>query len=151
MALERQRDWLFESICSVCGIAPGAKIPAGERGKINAATKQLREIGAKPEDVLARAEAYRREWPKVSLTPTALAAHWSYLESKVRKTAARKSMKDLAEQCELEGHTYSDDATVVCGRCSRIVQARAREVCERYGHLRTVKGVCQRCSDGATR
>lgn len=153
MARERQRDWLFEALCSACGIGGGAQIPTRERTKINVAVKDLREIGATPAEVLARAEVYKREFPRAALTPCALSGQWAFLGSKMpTQTTTRKSFKDLQEQCGLEGHTYADDATVVCGRCSRIVLARAVEICERFGHLpRTVKGVCLRCGDGATR
>jgi hypothetical protein len=77
----REKDALFETLVEVCYGLPYGEVtftPA-ERGRINAAVKQLRAVGATPEDVRERAARYRARWPGVDLTPTALAANWQVL------------------------------------------------------------------------
>jgi hypothetical protein len=59
----------------VCG-EPATK---SERAAYNRALKELREANATPEEVRRRAGAYRSRWPRVSLTPSALAKHWGAL------------------------------------------------------------------------
>ena len=41
------------------------------------ALKDLREVGASPDDIHSRADTYRSKWPDVSLTPSALARRWA--------------------------------------------------------------------------
>lgn len=74
-----RRDELFESVCSVTGHDP-KQLTSSERGKINRALKDLRSVQATPSDVIARADVWRKRYPNATLTPTALAAHWSSLQ-----------------------------------------------------------------------
>jgi hypothetical protein len=74
----RKRDELFDAVTEACGIEVATITPSG-RGKVNKALKELRDVGATPADVRDRAQRYRRRWPNVSLTPTALAGHWGEL------------------------------------------------------------------------
>lgn len=74
----RPRDELFEALATVDG-ADLANLTRSARGSLNAAAKQLREIGATPEDVHARAAAYRRRHPEWPLTAQALVKHWPSL------------------------------------------------------------------------
>lgn len=71
---KRVPDELWEALETAMGRAPETEI---ERKRWNAALKELRDAGAIPEDVEARAGQYRREWPDVELTPHGLAANWS--------------------------------------------------------------------------
>ena len=66
---------------AVCGIEP-ATLTRTARGAVNKALKELREIGATPSDLEAKAAAYRKTWPGMSLTPTALVKHWAQLATK---------------------------------------------------------------------
>ena len=75
---ERPRDELWDALVEECGIDPSS-ITKSMRGSLNGAAKQLRDVGATAPDVHARAERYRRKWPTVSLTPSALAKHWATL------------------------------------------------------------------------
>lgn len=50
-----------------------------ERGERNSAVKELREAGATAADIHLRCRAYRRKWPEMELTPSALKKHWSSL------------------------------------------------------------------------
>jgi hypothetical protein len=73
-----QRDALFDALAVSCGIEP-AELTRSARGAINKALKDLREVGATPEEISLRAERYRRRWPKMTLSATALAKHWAEL------------------------------------------------------------------------
>lgn len=84
LADERKRDLLFEALCEACG-ADWTQMTKAERGKYNAACKQLREIGAEPEEVIRRAKRYAYEHKDWALTPTALISHWSEFPKPTRK------------------------------------------------------------------
>lgn len=81
-ARKRERDDLFETLVEVCYGVPHdqVQLTRSERGRVNAALKELRAVGATADEVRKRAEAYRRRWPGVDLTPTALAANWAKLD-----------------------------------------------------------------------
>lgn len=72
----RKRDEVFESVCTGTGI-DWNEVTASERAKINKAVKELKEVGATPEMVLARCRVWPSKYPEAVLTPLALAAHWS--------------------------------------------------------------------------
>jgi len=78
---ERKPDPLWDTMLAVCGIDP-ATLTRTARGAVNKALKELREIGATPADLEAKAAAYRKTWPGMSLTPTALVKHWAQLATK---------------------------------------------------------------------
>lgn len=75
----RKRDHLFEAVAKVCHFhLPSLTKTA--RGQLNAAVKQLRDVGATPEEVERRAEHYMAKYEgRVDLSPTALAKHWPAL------------------------------------------------------------------------
>lgn len=72
----RKVDPLFDALADVCEIDP-AELTRTARGALNAALRDLRAVDATPEQIHDRAGQYRRAWPTVSLTPTALARHWA--------------------------------------------------------------------------
>lgn len=74
----RKRDELFDAVCQVCGITP-RELTRSERAATNHALKDLRSVGADPDDVLCRAQVYRRMFPTAALTPSALARRWASL------------------------------------------------------------------------
>ena len=76
----RPPDHLFDTMVTVCGINP-ATLTGSERGRINKALKELREVGATPQDIEARAKAYRTKYPDAAITPTALTGNWSALQT----------------------------------------------------------------------
>jgi Helix-turn-helix domain len=75
----RPRDELFEALAEV-EHASLTDLTRSARGNLNAATKQLREIGATAEDVTVRADRYRRLHPTWELTAQALVKHWPSLD-----------------------------------------------------------------------
>jgi hypothetical protein len=91
--MTRQRDLSFEALCEVCGL-DFEHLTANERGRTNAALKQLRDLEASfDDDLLARAirghaAAYRTAYPGIPVTPTALAANWSIVIRLAQEKAA---------------------------------------------------------------
>jgi biotin operon repressor len=74
----KKPDLVFETIADVCGIDL-AELTKSSRGALNDACKQLRDIGATPDEIRARARAYRQKFSNISLTPSALVKHWPTL------------------------------------------------------------------------
>ena len=71
----RKADIVWDTVLEVCGIE-GDAITKSSRGAYNRACADLREIGATRKTIIIRATVFRRRWPEVSLTPTALARRW---------------------------------------------------------------------------
>ena len=63
---------------AACRIDP-TTLTGSERGRINKALKELREVGATATDIERRATAYRKKYPDAAITPTALTGNWSQL------------------------------------------------------------------------
>lgn len=74
-AHRRRRDPLWDALAAEVG-EPATR---SERGRLNAALAELREIGATAEQIRARCAAYRSRW-SVDLTATGLVANWTLLE-----------------------------------------------------------------------
>lgn len=73
-------DGLFEAFFEFWAGQPyssGVTLLKSQRGRLNQAVKEAREVGITAEDVEARGERYRRTWPKMERTPQALLANWS--------------------------------------------------------------------------
>jgi len=81
-AKPRGRDILFETLAEVAG-HDIARLTSSERGRLNRACKELKSAGADPEQIRAAARTWRVTYPTATLTPTALAAHWSTLNKTV--------------------------------------------------------------------
>ena len=100
----RERDLIFEAITEACGLDLD-ELTSSARGAANKAAKELREIGASPEGIHARARLYVQKWPDAALTPSALAKNYAQLGA--RKNGARASPRqDECADCRqpLEGH-----------------------------------------------
>lgn len=97
----RKRDELFETVVEVTGHRL-ERLTRMERGRINKATSDLRGAGADPDAVRRASAAWPKLYPNASLTPTALAAHWSRLLD-----VAAPRREKACELCggPLEGHT----------------------------------------------
>jgi len=73
--VERPRDLLFEAVCDAC-LIDWHQLTDTERGKVNAATAQIRKAGGTPSDIPTRAANYRATYT-TPLTPMALAGNWA--------------------------------------------------------------------------
>lgn len=76
----RKADPLWEALVAACGYSAGALFTKSERGRLNRALAELREVSATPADVLARAKQYRAMWPGITLSPQALVNNWNRCE-----------------------------------------------------------------------
>jgi hypothetical protein len=97
LAATPKKDLLFEAVAEACGIRLDA-LTRSARGQLNAATKELRDIGATPEQVAGKAKAWRKQYEGATLTPTALTKHWAALEDASRPN--RPSVWDTYERPE---------------------------------------------------
>lgn len=80
---QRKTDPLWDTMLQTCGINPQT-LTGSERGRINKALKELREVGATPDELRARAKTYTTKYPGAALTPTALSGNWSQLTPPTR-------------------------------------------------------------------
>ena len=87
----KKQDLLFEAVAQACNIDWTTLTKTG-RGPINRAVAELREIGATPEQVKARATTWAKQYPDAHLTPMALTKHWAALAP--AKTERRESVWD---------------------------------------------------------
>ena len=91
----RKKDELFEAIAAACGIDI-KQLTGTSRGQLNKATKELRDIGATPDQVDGKAKAYRAQYENASLTPVALVKHWPSL---VSRQEAKQQPADVCPDC----------------------------------------------------
>lgn len=79
-AVTPNRDLLFEAAYKAThqgqDYTPNVTMTGTERGKLNQAVAEIREVGATPQDVARFADRYRTEWPDMELTPSSLRSHW---------------------------------------------------------------------------
>lgn len=80
--VEKKVDEVWDAVMAACSVN-ATTINSQERGRHNRAVKALKESGATAEEIYARAERYKQKFPKVPMTPIALASHWSELDSSV--------------------------------------------------------------------
>lgn len=81
-----KQDLIWDALAAACDLETG-QMTTTEQGKMRKAVKELRDVGATPEEVKRRAHRYRHEHPTWDLTPTALVAHWSsFAPRKQRET-----------------------------------------------------------------
>jgi len=87
--LPRERDYSFEALVEVTG-ADMQALTQNERGRINKALKELRELNADDyllaDEIHAKAKAWATAYPEIQLTPQALTGQWSSIEKKAADT-----------------------------------------------------------------
>jgi len=69
----RKADPIWDVLTAEVGPVEG-RAESSRRGKM---VKELKELGASPQEITVRCARYRSKWPNVTLTDTALVAHWS--------------------------------------------------------------------------
>ena len=73
----RPRNELFDTLCEIEGSNP---LEIGRKGgRIAGALRQIKDAtpDVTPAEIRRRAANYRETWPTITLTATALAAHWA--------------------------------------------------------------------------
>lgn len=80
----RNPDLLWDCWMQLAYSKPSAiLLTRSERGRINSALKELREIGATPEELKKKWAAYKTKWPKLGdPSITALTGNWNSLETR---------------------------------------------------------------------
>ncbi len=82
-----KQDLLWEQFCMLAYGQPQPPLTASERGRINKALKEIREIGATPEQIKQKWSAYKAKWPKLgNPSLNALVANWHSLGTQARST-----------------------------------------------------------------
>ncbi len=85
-ARKRARDEVFEALAEGWIERPYSEIKGNltrsQRQRINAATKELHEIGVTPEQVAVAIKGYRKMFPGMPATPQAITKHWLTLDGK---------------------------------------------------------------------
>lgn len=106
----RKRDLIFEELCIQCGI-DWKNSPRNELGRVQKATKQLKEIEATVDDIKKVATWYKTNWKDIDITPTAIVSNYSSILRKV---------EDIPKphNCETDGHKFVDlDVIFHCRVC----------------------------------
>lgn len=105
-------DEAFEAMCAVCGIDWEGAITSDQRGRVNAALKQLRAIYEHdvtlPMMIHERASAWHQVYPAIPLTPQALTGNWASI-----LTAA----EEVHKQTKIDRQTTNAHARKGCSTC----------------------------------
>ena len=113
----RARDALFDALVEVCQIDPKA-LTSSARGAANRAIKELREVGAEPEQIVQAARAYRTRYPGAAVTPSALAKHWPRLLEGSPATAPARPEGPTCSECRGTGYVTEDNDERMVAPCS---------------------------------
>ncbi len=120
-----KQDELWDALVSEVG-APATQ---AERGKYNAALKQLRAVNAKADDIRLRCERYRAEWPDVELTPMALVNNWSRFEqARSNGKPQLQAVTEPPDPDEAMERRRADDKTAAEWRASEVRNGDANKV-----------------------
>ena len=74
----RRRDEVFEALAEIEG-SDLDDLTRSQRGALNKAAKELRDLGVDPEAIPRRAQAFGRRYPGATITALALVRHWAEL------------------------------------------------------------------------
>lgn len=91
-----KRDMIFETLAEVCGYDWKGVMTKDERGRLNKAVKQLKEIGATPEDITLRAENFVLSYG-FNPAPQSITSLYSKL-TKVQPKLSKKQLEDIQKQ-----------------------------------------------------
>ena len=109
----RRRDLIFEELANQCGI-DWKKAPKNELGRLQKATKQMKEIEATPEEIKSVGEWYKSNWKDIEITPTAIVNNFSSILRRVEESKIQNKKHD----CEIDGHNFIDlDVIYFCQYC----------------------------------
>lgn len=70
---------VVDRLVDVCGLT--LPLTKAEGGRLGKAAKGIRTVIDQLDDIDAKAAGYRRKWPDIDLTPTALEANWSQVDA----------------------------------------------------------------------
>lgn len=101
-------DELWEAMIAALGWDP-LEITMSQRGPLNRALKELRQVGATPGEITRRAQIYADRWPGVTLTPMSLAKHWAEMGRKTMPrdmSADERRLQASGAQVQMSGDDY---------------------------------------------
>jgi len=140
---EHPRDLAFEALCAVCGIDWQVGITADQRGRVNAALKQLRDlygdIETLPMLIHERAAAFAVVYPEIPLTPQALTGNWSTILNAAE--AQRGRIKEKESERRRETNAWARNGCEVCQDDHMVIIGT-----DKNGNDLAVR--CWGCSDG---
>jgi len=113
----RKVDVLFETLAAVGG-HDLARLTRAERGRINAAAKQLRELGATPDDVTAARKVWASMYPSARCTVMALVNHWSELQRASPARAAGPNGRSSCDVCSTAWSVHTDELCALFSEAS---------------------------------
>lgn len=79
----------------------GEPVTKNERKRRNVAVSQLKEIETDADEVRRRCRAYRRMWPRITLTDMALVSNWSTLDQRPPAADVRRSVEEVIDLPDL--------------------------------------------------
>lgn len=74
----READPVWDALLAVCAV-DAEHLTTTARGAANRALKELKAVGATAAQIRASAQVFRKTWPEMRLTPSALVKHWAQL------------------------------------------------------------------------
>ena len=95
------RDMIFETIAEVCGYDWKGVMTKDERGRLNKADKQLKDIGATPEDIQLRAKNFVLAYG-FHPQPQSITSMWTKLKSEQPKLT-KKELEQVKKQAVQQG------------------------------------------------
>lgn len=98
---DSKRDLIFETVANVCGYNWKGVMTSDERGRLNKAVKQLKDIGATPEEIELRARNFVIAYG-FHPAPQSITSLWSKLETTQPKLN-KKQLEDLQRNAINEG------------------------------------------------
>ncbi len=95
------RDLIFETLATVCGYDWKGVMTKDERGRINKAVKQLKDINATPEEITLRAQNFVLSYG-FNPQPQSITSMWTKLV-KVQPKLTKKQTESIRQQAVNEG------------------------------------------------
>ena len=95
----RAPDPIFDTFCEVLQL-DSKRLNKTERGRLNSACKDIRDVNGTTDDIRLAAERYRQKWPDIDITAKAIAGNWQSLLNGVgepRAETGREVYGDLEE------------------------------------------------------
>ena len=106
------RKGLFKALANSLGYEPKTK---QEISAFNKVIKDISEAGGTAEQIEQRVEVYKNKWKGITLTPFALAKHWSKLGQMYDENKPAEKY-----DCEKKGHKWIDlDVIFYCQMCKK--------------------------------
>lgn len=72
----RARDPIWDALIEAWDL-DGRELTETERGRVNKAAKELRDINADPAEILARKQMFQLQWPDITATMLSVAGRWA--------------------------------------------------------------------------